>query len=90
MLLTVSLTAPMRCIISKLSKCGLKFHVRQAQALKQHVWHSTFGTVQCMTQIPLKRISTKMERKYMYRANIMLPIIFSTARMHRTTLKQSR
>ena len=39
---------------------------------------------------PLKRISTKMERKYMYRANIMRLTLFSTARMHRTTLKQSR
>ncbi len=39
---------------------------------------------------PPKRISTRTERKNMCRASIMRLTLFSTARMHRTTLKQSR
>lgn len=39
---------------------------------------------------PPETYINKMERKYMYRANIMRLTLFSTARMHRTTLKQSR
>ena len=40
-----------------------------------------------MTPIPPKRISTRTERKNMCRASIMRLTLFSTARMHRTTLK---
>ena len=63
---------------------------RQAQAVKQHVLPLTFGAVQCMTQIHLKLISTRTDRKNMCRANTMLLTIFSTAHMRRITSRQSK
>ena len=56
----------------------------------QHALHLIFGTARFMTQIHLKLISTKMERKNMYQANTMRPTEFSTARIRHTIWKRSR
>ena len=63
---------------------------RLIRAWKQHVLPLTCGTARFMTQIHPKRISTRMEKKHIFRASIMRPILFSTAPMHHTTSKQSK